>query len=186
EAERMCLVGHLDKVDMVRKVRQLLVWPENLDGFRRLVRSKSTIPLRLEAELAVRMAESVDVVGCVEVRLQVEPAVLTQAFESAIALSREHEVDVLALAQSETGLIEDTQALCQFFDDINVGARAFRRIDEPGADHKILMPAALVDVVMLHEHRSRKDHVREFSGVRHELLMDAGEEVVAEEASFHK
>ena len=50
----------------------------------------------------------------------------------------------------------------------------------------MLVTAAAVDVVMLEEHGGRQHDVGEPGGVRHELLVDAGEQVVAQHALPHQ
>ena len=66
-----------------------------------------------------------------------------------------------------------------------VGAALARRLDQLGPQHDVLVPAALVDVVVLEEHGGRQHHVGHLRGGRHELLVDADEQVLAREACLH-
>ena len=47
------------------------------------------------------------------------------------------------------------------------------------------MTAAAINIVVFKKRRGRKHYVRHLSSLRHELLVDADKEIVAEEASFH-
>ena len=55
-----------------------------------------------------------------------------------------------------------------------------------GPSDDVLVAAALVDVVMLEEHGGRQHDVGELGRVGHELLVHAGEQVVAQEALLHQ
>jgi hypothetical protein len=59
-------------------------------------------------------------------------------------------------------------------------------LDELRAELEILVPAALIEVVVLHEHGGGEYHVRHERGLGQELLVDAYEEVVTGEAAFHE
>ena len=50
----------------------------------------------------------------------------------------------------------------------------------------MLVAAAAIDVVMLEEHGGRQHDVGELGRVGHELLVHAGEQVVAQEALLHQ
>ena len=76
-------------------------------------------------------------------------------------------------------------ALGQRADDLVVGAALARRLDQLGAQHDVLVAAALVDVVVLQEHGGRQHHVGHLRGRRHELLVHADEQVLAREARLH-
>src|SRR5690606_12544538 len=109
QPERMLLVGNLDQVDMVRELRQRLKWPLKADRARRRVRNRGALPLRAEAELSIGMAEAVDVVRCLEFRLDVDPTVFLQRLVGAVVVARENAVDVLALGETEARLVGDPQ-----------------------------------------------------------------------------
>ena len=64
-----------------------------------------------------------------------------------------------------------------------VGAALARRIDQLRADLDVAVPAGLVDVVVLHEHRGRQHDVRPARRLGHELLVRADEQIVAGEAA---
>ena len=70
----MLLVGDLDQVDMVGKSGQLGNRPVASHAFRRPVGRERAGPVRAEAELAVGMGEAVEEMRCLEIRLQVDPA----------------------------------------------------------------------------------------------------------------
>ena len=59
------------------------------------------------------------------------------------------------------------------------------RLDDLRPELDVLMAAALIDVVMLEEGRGRQHEVREARRVGHELLVHAGEEIVAQETRAH-
>ena len=55
-----------------------------------------------------------------------------------------------------------------------------------GPSMHVLVPAALVEVVVLHEHRRRQDDVGHHGRLGHELLVHADEEVLAGKAPLHE
>ena len=55
-----------------------------------------------------------------------------------------------------------------------------------GPERDVLVAAAAIDVVMLQEHRGRQHDVGELCRIGHELLVHAGEEVVAQQALLHQ
>ena len=93
---------------------------------------------------------------------------------------------MLALGQAEAGHVRDAEALGQFLDDEVIGARPFRRLDQLRAEQDVLVAAAAIDVVMLEEHRRGQHDIGELGRVGHELLVHAGEEVVAQKALDHQ
>ena len=71
--------------------------------------------------------------------------------------------------------------LGQGADHLVVGAAFARRLDELAAEPDILVAAARIDVVVLEEHGRRQDDVGHGGRLRHELLMDGDEQIVARE-----
>ena len=94
-------------------------------------------------------------------------------------------VDELARAHAEAGMLR-ADALRQRADDLVVGAALARRLDELRPEHDVLVAAALVEVVVLHEHRRRQHDVGHQRRLGHELLVHADEEVVAGKAPLHE
>ena len=67
-------------------------------------------------------------------------------------------------------------------DHLMIVAAFARRLDQLGAEHDVLVAAALIDVVMLEEHGGRQHDVGHPRRLGHELLMDADEQIVAGKA----
>ena len=186
EPERMLFVRHLDQVDMVGKLRQPAVGTERHAHYlRRPVRREAPCPFRPEPEFSVGMAEALQEMRGLEIGLEIDPALRLERLEAQAAF-RQHQVDMLALAHAESRHIRHTQPLSQFLDHVMVGARAGRRLDHLRPQRDVLVAAALVDVVVLQEHRRRQHDVGEPGRIGHELLVDAGEQVVAKETLLHQ
>ena len=180
-------VGDLDQLDMVGEFRQPVVGAEgDAHVFRRLVGRGAADPLRLEAELSVGMAESPDEMRGLEIRLHVEPLGFLQRLEVAKTAFFQHVVDMLALGHAEARHVGDAEAFAQFLDDEVVGARPLGRVDQFRAEIDVLVAAAAIDVVMFEEHGGGQHDVGEFCRVGHELLVHAGEQVVAQKALLHQ
>ena len=78
------------------------------------------------------------------------------------------------------------QPLGQGADHLVVGAALAGRIDQPGPELDVLMPAALVEVVVLHEHGRGQHDVGNCRRLREELLVHDREKVLAREAALHQ
>ena len=61
-----------------------------------------------------------------------------------------------------------------------------RRIDQLRPDLEVGVPAGLIEIVVLHEHRRRQHDVGPAGGFGHELFVGADEQVLAREAAAHK
>ena len=70
-------------------------------------------------------------------------------------------------------------------DHLVIGAAALGRIDRLGGELQVLMASGGVKVVVLQKHRGGQDDVGVARGVGHELLVDAGEQVIARKAATH-
>ena len=112
---------HLDQVDMVRKLRQLRVRAKHPERLWRTVRCRCAGPVGLETELAVRMAETIDEMCGVEIGLDIQPFLPLQRV-IADAIIDQDMVDMLALAEAETGSVGNPEPLSQFLDDEEIGA----------------------------------------------------------------
>ena len=64
-------------------------------------------------------------------------------------------------------------------DHLVVRAALARRIDQLRAEQDMLLAAALVDVVVLDEHRGGQDDIGHAGGVGHHLLVHDGEQILA-------
>ena len=130
------------------------------------------------------MAEPFQEMRALERRIGVEESFLLKGFQrSSVGLSQ-GPVDVLARRHSETGVFR-AQAFGQRADHFVVRAAFPRRLDELRAKHQMRVPAALIEIVMLHEHRRRQHDIRHRGGFRHELLVDDREEILARKAPLH-
>ena len=77
-------------------------------------------------------------------------------------------------------------ALGERADDLVVGAALARRLDELRPEQDVLVAAALVEVVVLHEHGRRQHDVGHQGRLGHELLVHADEQVLAGKAPLHQ
>src|SRR5690606_29652665 len=114
---------------MVGEGRQSLPVALRAHGPGRLVVRGRVRPVRPEAELSVRMAESIEEMRFLKWRLEVCPTGLAERVERAEAAARKHVVDVLARAHAKAGQVRHAEAPGEFLDHVEIGARAFRRLD---------------------------------------------------------
>ena len=135
-------------------------------------------------KLAVLMREAVQKMRFLERRLAIEPARRLEFGQRPAAGGAQRRVDDLAGAHLKAGML-GAEALRQRADHFVVGAAALRRLDRLAAELQILMAAAGVDVVVLEEHRRRQHDIGMARGVGEELLVDAGEQVLARKAAPH-
>ena len=70
-------------------------------------------------------------------------------------------------------------------DHLVIRAAALGRVDHLGGELQVLMASGGVDVVVLQKHGGGQDDVGVARGVGHELLVDAGEQVIARKAAAH-
>src|SRR6202011_4356120 len=105
----------------------------------------------LEAEFAVRPGKAIEIMRGREVGLAIDPVLLLKLGERTPARVRERPVDQLARAHREPRMAR-ADALAERTDDLVVRAALPRRLDQLRPENDVLMPAALVDVVVFHEH----------------------------------
>ena len=180
EPERMLVVRHLDDGPVIRQLRHLLDRPAGHGAAERHVR-----PVRLEAELAVRPVEAVDVVRRLEIRLAVDPALGFELGERAPAGLLQACQSIISRGVMSKPGCSAPSALRQRADHLVVGTAFARRLDRLGAEHDVLVAAALIDVVVLHEHGRRQHQVGHPRGLGHELLVHADEQILAGKAALH-
>ena len=119
-----------------------------------------------------------------ERRLKVEPARRLQRREVAVARFAQGPVDDLARAHRERRVL-GAETLRQRDDHLVVRAAALRRLDDLRRELQVLVAARGVDVVVFEEHRRGQHDVGVARRVGHELLVHAGEQVLAREAVPH-
>ncbi len=112
------------------------------------------------------MRETVEEMRVFEVRLAVEPFMLEEVVVVRQAARFENAVDHFPGAKAEAWLIGNAEALCELLDDEKVGTHRRRRFDELRAEQDMLLAAAAVNIVMLHEHRGRNDDIGKFPPYR--------------------
>ena len=176
EAERHGLGRLLDDRPVVREARRrarLAVRPEPVRPDRG--------PVRREPELPVRVGEPPEVVRFLERRLAVDPVLAFERLQPGPAGQGEGPVDDLALRHLEARVF-GAEPPREVPDDGVVRPAFPRRLDDPGPEDDVLVSPALVDVVVLDEHRRGQDHVGDLRRLGHELLVHADEEVLAGEA----
>ena len=67
-----------------------------------------------------------------------------------------------------------------------VGAALARRFDQLGADRNMLVAAAVIEIVMLHEHGRGQNDVGHLRRLGHELLVHRHEQVFAGKPPAHQ
>src|SRR6516165_9338143 len=142
-------------------------------------------PVRLEAELLVRPSEALDIVSRGKIRLAINPTLLLQLGERTPARVLQRPINQLARRHGKAGMLS-TEASRQRADHLVIGATLTGRLDQLWPEQNVLMPAALIDVVMLEEHGRRQHNVCHARGLGHKLLMYAREQIFARKAAFHQ
>ena len=165
----MLLVGSVDQLGMIGQHRHLGV----VDAQR--------LPIRLEMELAVGMAEAVEEMRLLEGRRAIEPAALVEGGGVGQPGEAQRLLDDLPLAHLEAAMLR-AQPARQLADHVVVGARLGIGLHHRAGELQIGVAAGGVDVVMLQEGRRRQHDIGHCGGLGHELLVDADEEIVAREA----
>ena len=138
-------------------------------------------PIRLETELAVGMAETVEEMRGLEGLGAVEAASLEEGFGRRQAGGRQRRLDDLPRGQREARML-GPQALGQACDHVVVLARLARRLDRGTRDLQHGMAAGHVYVVVFEKGRGRQHDIGHGSRLGQELLMHADEEIVTAEA----
>ena len=108
-----------------------------------------------------------------------------QAFDIAVAALLERGVDQFARRHLETGM-HRLEAAAEALQHLVVGAALAGRIDQLGADRNMLMAAAVIEIVVLHEHGRRQHDVGHLGRLGHELLVHHHEQVFAGKALAHQ
>jgi len=78
------------------------------------------------------------------------------------------------------------EAAAKTLQHLVVGPAFTGRLDQLGADRNVLVAAAVIEIVMLHEHRRRQHDIRHQGGLGHELLMHRHEQVLARKTLPHQ
>ena len=141
-------------------------------------------PIGAEVELAVRVAEALQEMRPLEGRHHVDPVLGIERFEAGALGVDQRPVDQFARAHVEARMLR-AHARREIADDLMVAAAFARRLDQLAAEQHMRVAAALVDVVMLEEHGGGQHDVGEFRRLGHELLVDAGEQVLARQPLLH-
>ncbi len=157
EPERVCFVRLLDDGPVIGQRRHLLPRPHTGDADGRMR------PIGLEVELAVRVRKAVEVMRGAKIRLDVAPQIGLQRRDIAMAALFQRRVDQFARRHFESGMhgVEAAAKGLQYF---MVGAAFAGRLDQLGADRNVLVAAAIIEIVVLHEHRRGQDDVRHGRG----------------------
>lgn len=127
------------------------------------------------------MAEAPQEVGGFEVGLGVVPAVGLDGLQAGPAGGDEGFVDDVAVGHG-VGAVGGAEAGGQALEHFVVAAAFAGRFDQLGADLDVAVAAGLVEVMVFHEHGGGQDEVGKPGGLGHELFVDDGEQVFAEEA----
>ena len=172
QAERVFVVRLLDDGEMVRQSGH----PRGVPPYRG--------PVRAEAEPAVRMAETVQETHTFGRLGAVDPAPVRRRVGIAQPRRLERRVDHLPFRHAEAAMV-GAEALRQAAQDLVVRPALARRLDDPARDLEVCVAAGDIDVVVLQERGRRQDDVGHGGGLGHELLVDADEQVVAQEAFAH-
>ena len=78
------------------------------------------------------------------------------------------------------------EAAAEPLQHLMVGAAFAGRLDQLGADRNVLVAAAVIEIVMLHEHGRGQHDVGHLRGLGHELLMHRHEQVLARKSLAHQ
>ena len=116
-------------------------------------------PVGLEVELLVGVRKAVEIMRGAEIRLEVAPQIGLQRRDVAVAALLQRGVDQFARRHLESGM-HGIEAAAETLQHLMVGAAFAGRVDQLGADRNVLMAAAVIEIVVLHEHRRRQHDVR--------------------------
>ena len=119
----------------------------------------------------------------VEIRLAVDPLALFEFFQCAPAGGLQRAIDNLTRCHVEARVFR-ANAFGKRADDVMIGAAFAGGRNQLGAEHDVVLAAALIDVVMLDKHGGWQHDVCHFRGGGQELLVDAGEQILAGESGF--
>src|SRR3954462_1950949 len=112
-------------------------------------------PIGLEVEFAIGMGETVKVVRGTKIGLEVTPQLRLESFNIAVAALFQGGVDQFTSRHFEPGM-DGIQAASKALQPLMIGATLARRIDQLGTDRNMLVAAAVIEIVMLHEHGRRQ------------------------------
>ena len=142
-------------------------------------------PIRLEVKLLVGMGKAVEIMRGAEIRLEVAPQIGLEPFDVAVAALLQRRVDQFARRHLEAGML-GVEPAAEALQHLVVGAAFAGRLDQLGADRNVLVAAAVIEIVMLHEHRRRQHDVGHLRRLGHELLVHRHEQVFARKALAHQ
>ena len=179
QPERMLGIRLLDHVPMVGQPRH-----RRGNGAVR-ARERDFRPVRLEAELAVRVAEAVEIVRRSEIRLAIDPAVGFDVGQCAPAGLLQRDVDQLARRHGEARVL-GAEPLGQRADHVVVRSAFAGRLDQLRPEQDVLAAAGQIEVVVLDEHGGGQHDIGGARGVGHELLVHADEQIVAGKAALDR
>ena len=138
----------------------------------------------LKRNLPSGHGKSVQVMRLPERRLAIEPTVLLDLGKRAPFGNPEHLIDQLARAHVESAMF-CAEALGEGADYVVVVAAFARRLNQFGTQDEVLVTATAIDIVVLKKCCRRKHHIRHLRGLRHELLVDTDEEIIASKTLLH-
>ena len=130
------------------------------------------------------MAEALEEMRALEGRHDVDPVLGIERLEARPLRIDERPVDELPRSHGEAGVL-GSHAPREIADHFVVAAAFAGRLDELAAEHQVRVATALIDVVMLEEHGGGEHDVGEFRRLGHELLVDAGEEILPRQPLLH-
>ena len=132
-------------------------------------------------EFLVGVRKAVEIMRGAEIRLDIAPQIRFERFDIAVAALLQRRIDQFARRHLEAGM-HGIEAAAEALQHLMVGTALAGRIDQLGADRNMLVAAAVIEIVMLHEHGGRKHDVGHGGRLGHELLMHRHEQVLAGKA----
>src|SRR5215510_12063378 len=172
----MLHVGLFDRAPVIRQRRHLVDWTASTRAAERHI-----WPIWFETEFSVRPGKSVKIMRLTEGRLAIEPAGGAEVRKCAALGNPQHLIDQLPRAHLESTVLR-TKAFGERANHFMIVAAFPGRLDQFRPKNEILVPASAINIVVLEEGRCRKHHVCHLSCLRHELLMNADEEILASKA----
>src|SRR5262249_45055351 len=118
-----------------------------------------------------------------KIGLTIDPSLGTELLERPPPRCPQGPVDQFAGCHGKAWM-HSAEALREGAVDLVVVAALTRRLDQPRPEDNVLMAAAAIKVVVLQEHGCRQHDVGPAGGLRHDLLMNADEQVLARQAAF--
>src|SRR5262245_61071855 len=172
----MLHVGLFDRSPVIWQRRHLVDRTTSVRATERHVR-----PIGLETKSPVRPRKSVKVMRLAEGRLAIEPTIGGEFGKRSTLGYPQHLVDQVARAHLESTVV-GTKAFGECANHLMIVAAFARRLDQFGSENEILVSASAINIVVLEEGRRRERHICHLAWLRHELLMNADEQILASKA----